>query len=176
MRIIGLDLSLSCTGLAKPDGTTRSVRTSEPPARHVARLFDLAVRTTAYFPLQRADVAVLEDHGGGPGGRHTTLALAELHGAIKVQLHANTIDVVLVNPMTLKTWAGQVIGRTIKSKDDMVSAALTLGYQPGNDNEADAALLHAVGMQRYHPSIDRPDLTVKLAGLAWPEAMEGAHA
>jgi Holliday junction resolvasome RuvABC endonuclease subunit len=181
VKIIGLDLSLSRTGLARPDGTTSSFRPKGGADNPAHRLHELRDRIGATLLAIRPHLAVLEgyqtnaQHAGGRGSETTTIRLAELGGAIRVELYANGVRYVEVHPSTLKAWAGLVLGHQVKSKDDMVSAALTLGGHPDNDDQADAFLLRCIGIQRYEPNPDWPDMTAKIAGLPWPE-LRAAHA
>jgi len=170
-RIAGFDLSISHSGLALPDGRTYAYTPHERD--RAGRLHELHSRICArldlYHVRQRIDVAVIEDYMKAVTNVATTYRLAELRGVIVQALYVRAIPFVEVHPSTLKAFAGKVIGRTVASKDDMVSAALTLGYKPTSDDEADAALLHAIGRQRYEPRDDWPMLSPTVLGLRWPE-------
>lgn len=177
IRVVGLDLSVARTGFALPDGRTLSCAPRQ--RAHAARLHELASRIFARIDIDhnrhRIDIAVVEGYLTHTAGAEASYRLAELGGVIRLFLYARGIPYVEVHPSTLKSWAGHVIGRPPASKDDMISAALTLGYQPRNDDEADAALLHAIGVQRYQPDPDRPGMTETLARLRWPELAGASH-
>lgn len=171
--VIGLDLAPARSGYCNPAGGTCTIaprRASAHPAERRADIrMQLAPRLTLDRRRRNARIVVTEQLLVGATSQLATIARAKLHGVVEEVLWIEGLLLVEVHPSSLKKWAGEVIGRTVQSKDDMVSAALTLGYQPANDDEADAALLHAVGMQRYSPDENRPGLTTTLAGLPWPD-------
>lgn len=168
MRTVGLDLSIARTGMAKPDGTLISIGAlHDAGTERGRRLNGIYHQIAAHLTTSRPQLAVIEQLPAR-GSVTTTLRLAELHGVIHHELFLQGIAIVEVNPMSLKAWAGLVIGHTVKSKDDMVSAALQAGYEPRNDDQADAALLQAVGHVAYGDRTDLPELTGTLAALPWP--------
>lgn len=187
--IVGIDAALAATGYTTATGTCHAIRPQRASATKRARRADIRMQLAPRLRLDRvrhhAAVAVIEGYLEGSNTIRATISRAELHGVIEEILYLETITPVFVNPSTLKSWAALILGRRPASKDDMVSAALTLGYDPhGDDNQADSALLHALGRQWYATEADKPvygwpllaDLTPNvrktLAKLAWPTLYE----
>lgn len=170
LRVLAFDLSLSRTGATWVTGRTASIYPDPGHPTGPRRLYQLKTKLERFIASSNAHVAVIEGYGGGPGGDLVTIRLAELGGVVRALLHEHgSIPVVEIHPSTLKSWAGHVLGHHPKSKDDMLSAALTLGFEPANHDEADAALLYAIGQQRYAWRDDWPGLTQTLARLPWPD-------
>jgi Holliday junction resolvasome RuvABC endonuclease subunit len=170
-KIIGLDLSLTSTGVALPDGTTVTIR-----PRHVdprgRRLNDLAGQLTTLLGKWTPQVAILE--GYAPSGRRFWVSFAyraEWTGLALTLLQRYRVAVVEVGPGKLKKYA---TGRGDADKDQMVAAAHAAGGTPANDDEADAYLLRAFGRLVIdgHDLFGQPDDEARrlhLAGdLWWP--------
>jgi Holliday junction resolvasome RuvABC endonuclease subunit len=175
VRVVGVDLGLERTGLAWITGQTRTIRPTAGASDPARRLDELDRLISRWFGT-RPHVAVIEGPGGGPGGERVTRRLAQLSGLVIVAAFRHCVPYVEVHPMSLKSWAGRINGRAVHSKDDMVSAAYTLGGQPANDDEADAFLLHALGLKFYEPleHADWPALTATILDLPWPEIRRAA--
>jgi hypothetical protein len=138
--VVGIDLSLTATGVAFANGSTALWR---PKARGVERL--AWFRDTiggGYDSDGEIDLVVLEDYA-----YHGRLAhsheLGELGGVVRLALHDAGIPFVAVVPSALKRYA---TGRGNASKDEMKAAARArLGFVGEDDNEADALWLRAMG-------------------------------
>lgn len=170
-RVMGLDLSMSATGIATWDGrplsTLRTV-TSEGDQR--LRRIMVTVRADAYDYIAKTpiELAVIEDlpthaHGAGITGM--------VHGAVRVALLELGVPYALVPPATLKKFA---TGRGNATKPDMRMALFQrTGMDIRDDNQADAWWLRAAGMEALgHPIVDLPQAQrAALAKVAWPEAV-----
>jgi Holliday junction resolvasome RuvABC endonuclease subunit len=151
IRVVGLDLSVVATGLAKPDGSTITIRpnaTSHEPAR---RLNQIVARLDPYLRLG-VDLAIIEGYSrGGPGGPHVMLRLAEVGGAVRLRLFELGIPYIEIPPSQLKKFA---TGSGAASKVEMLAAALDGGADVANDNEADAWHLYSIGRSQFSETWD----------------------
>lgn len=176
-RIIGLDLSLTSTGVALPDGTTTTIRPRNyaQTGRRLNELFGLLV---PYLDRQRPQVAIIEGYSFGSNMRGYARR-AEWVGCARLALERFRVPYVDVPPASLKKYATD---HGNADKAAMVQAALDAGGDPTNDDEADAYLLRAFGLL----VIDGTDLfsqptdearRLRLArDLWWPTIEELAHA
>lgn len=162
IRAVGIDASLTATGLACVDGTCR---TFKPHLEHPARLHELAARLGAKLYSQRPDIVVIEGYFSNPKFVHTAIQLAELGGALRVMLMEQSIPFVEIQPSALKMFA---TGNGNANKLFMLGTARLLGAEVANDNEADAWFLRLIALQRYEPTLDFPQLTESLTLLDWP--------
>lgn len=165
MNVIGLDLSISATGIALADGTCRTYRPTNGPADPSRRLHELVQRIGARIRAQRADLAVIEGYNPRGVQGFTMVRLAELGGAIRVVLHEEVIPFVEIAPKSLKLFAA---GDGDATKTHMMNAARALGATVENDNEADAWLLRCAALQHYQRRPDWPTVTRSIERLPWP--------
>jgi crossover junction endodeoxyribonuclease RuvC len=139
----GLDLSLTATGVALPDGTFATISTS---AKGMPRL--AAIRDAVLGMVGMADVVVVEGYSmgsGRAGGTTHAHGLGELGGVVRLALYEAGIPHVDVAPARLKKWA---TGRGNADKDAvLVKAARNWDVQ--DNNQADAAWLRHMGVCRY---------------------------
>lgn len=143
--IAALDLSLTQTGWARGNGTTREVgtlRTAQLRGMHRLRQIQQEVMRLA----TGADLVVIEGYSFGAKG-NAVVSLGELGGVVRLSLHVAGIPYVEAPPSTLKKY---LTGKGNAPKEAMLAAAIRrLGYAGSNHNEADAlALLHA-GLDAY---------------------------
>lgn len=164
MRIIGLDLSMSATGVAFPDGSTAVIKPrGEGDARllSIERQMDYILREVVH-----PDLAVVEQFGAFQGSAARTVPM--VHAVVRLCLMHAGIPYVLITPQTLKTFA---TGRHTADKTAMVVAALKrMGREFTDDNECDAAWLRAAGHYAYgEPVVELPKAhTDVLHKAAWP--------
>lgn len=164
-RVVGLDLSLTATGIASPDGTTTVLATK---LRGCERLIDLRDRTRKACEL--ADLVALEGYSFGSRNSHAH-ALGELGGVVRVALHVASVRFVEVPPSSLKKYA---TGKGNAGKEEMLAAAIRrLGYDGHDNNEADALWLRAMALDTLgHPVVDMPAVNrAALEKVAWPQVM-----
>lgn len=161
MRVIGLDLSLTSTGVALPDGSVRRITVKAVGVERLVRIAD-AVRRLAV-----ADLAVIE--GYAFGRQNQAAHLGELGGVIRVSLFGLGVPYVEVPPALLKKFA---TGKGNASKEDMLVAAVKrLGYDGASNDEADALWLRAAALDAYGlPVAEMPrDQRAVLGKVDWPE-------
>lgn len=144
VNVVGLDLSLSCTGVADDTGTTHTVIVA--PVRCggddlIARCIRIRLQIIDLTPA-RLDLVVIEDL---VARSQAAAALGVLHGTIRVWLRAAQVPVLLVPPATLKKYA---TGKGNANKDLVRDAARDrLGLPAGvTSDEADAAWLRQIGL------------------------------
>jgi crossover junction endodeoxyribonuclease RuvC len=141
VRLVGMDLSLSATGIAdvsgatvfKPKHTVPMIRLNE---------FDTWIRE--WIHIQKPSMVVIE--GYAYGAKNQREALGELHGVIRLALHQATVPFALVAPTQLKKFA---TGIGNANKDTMIGEAARIGC-PANDNNAvDAWWLYKMACEKY---------------------------
>ncbi|MFH8805306.1 Holliday junction endonuclease [Streptomyces sp. NPDC017936] len=161
---MGLDLSMTATGVAMPDGSTAVIK---PRGEGDRRLLSIEERIGAALRVGRPDLAVIEDDPGVFKGA-AAKAIPMVHATVRLTLMHAGVPYVLVNASTLKTYA---TGRHVADKTAMVVAALKrMGREFTDDNECDAAWLRAAGHAAYGaPVVEVPKAhTEALRKVAWP--------
>lgn len=160
--VIGLDLSLTATGIAYPDGHTSTIKTR--PADGDQRLVAIA-DTIAAACLLRPDLVVVEDL---PTHAKSAGITGMVHGAARVVLRRHGVPYVLVPPATLKAYA---TGKGNADKTAMAIAALRrFDREFADDNQVDAYWLRHAGLDQYgHAEVLMPVAQrERLGKVAWP--------
>lgn len=160
--VLGLDLSLTGTGIAYPDGSVTTIKTRPGDKdRRLVRICDAIA--DALDP--GLDLVVIEDL---PTHAKSAGITGMVHGVARLVLAQNKIPYVLVAPATLKAYA---TGKGNADKTAMAVAALKrAGREFADDNECDAWWLRAAGLDWYGcpeyvvPKAQRD----RLAKVAWP--------
>lgn len=151
--VIGLDISLVATGIAKSTGFVFTSKGEKGDAR-LDRLY-----RDVYAVAETARLAVIEDL---PMSGHSAALLGNAQGVVKLALYRRGVPYVKVVPSTLKKW---VTGSGDASKKDMLNAipggVLSAGVfgNPNDDNQVDAYWLRELGL-------------AKLAGKPVPEVVK----
>jgi Holliday junction resolvasome RuvABC endonuclease subunit len=153
VRVVGLDLSMTATGICEADGTTRTVRFTSDTAGD-ARLVHIA--GTAGVACIGADLVVIEDlptHAMAAG------ITGMVHGAVRADLISEGVPYVLITPATLKKYA---TGRGNAGKPEMAVALFKrFGLELTDDNQVDAFWLRAAGHDLLgQPLVQMPLLQV----------------
>lgn len=137
MRIVGLDLSLTATGICDE---YRGARVYKSKHRGCARLADL--RDHIYTIVDDDRLVVLE--GYSYASANQAHQLGELGGVIRLAITETGAPYVDVPPSTLKKFA---TGKGNANKAAMGLAAARAGYDgPGDDNAIDAWWLMQMGV------------------------------
>lgn len=165
-HIIGLDLSITATGLALWDGTTQTITAAKWGGDW--RLVNIRKTVLHHALTPRTHLAVIEDlpthaHGAGITGM--------VHGVVREALLDNGIPYVLIPPATLKKYA---TGRGNATKADMRMALYQrAGIDLRDDNQVDAAWLRVMGLDALgRPLIDLPkSQRAALDKVTWPEVV-----
>ncbi len=148
---IGLDLSLSCSGVAWSVGPYGSINTDTIRSEKIfgaARLAELRPQMADMLNNIKLEngkaYAAMEDYAMGGSGRVT--GLAEWGGLVKLMLHEMGIPVLLVAPATLKYLLS---GNGHAQKPEMQAAVeLATARKYDTHDEADAAALVTVLKRR----------------------------
>lgn len=145
MQIMGLDLSITRTGVSLPDRTTLAVVppkqvTGDDRLEYFADHIGLAARTA------RVDLVVIEGLGGIYKGE-AARTMPMMHGAIRLELKRNRVPYVLLSPSSLKKFA---TGNGGADKTAMALASLKrLGREYRTNDECDADWLRIAGRTVY---------------------------
>lgn len=162
MNVLGLDLSITATGVAYPDGRTHTVSTRRTGDHRLLVIRGMVLDAVGHGHV---DLAVIEDlpthaHGAGVTGM--------VHGVVRAELLSHDVPYVLVTPATLKKYA---CGKGNATKPDMRMALFqraTLDLR--DDNQVDAWWLRAAGLDQLgEPVVQVPQShRAALAKVAWP--------
>ena len=140
MKIIGLDLSVVQTGVARIDGSTFIVKTRDRDGD--LRLCQ--IRNAVAAAALGADLAVIEDV---PKTSFSTKSLAMVHGAVRSKLLDMGVPYALCLPAALKSYA---VAKGSASKSQLAVAALKrTGLEFATDDECDAWWLRHAGLDFY---------------------------
>jgi len=143
MRIMGLDPSMSSTGIALPGNETLALK---PRGTGDDRLVYITDHVLLSARTARVDFVVCEDVPSrmiGAAGK----VIPMLHGAIRLDLIRAGIPYMVLSPSTLKKFA---TGKGTADKTAMALAALKrFGQEFGTSDECDAAWLRWAGHFAY---------------------------
>jgi len=151
VNVIGLDLSLTATGIAYRNGDTATVKTKTSDGDR--RLVDITWHVEdALRGDDGVDLVVIEDlptHAMAAG------ITGMVHGAVRAMLIDRGAPYVLVTPATLKAYA---TGKGNADKTAMAIAAFKRGGREfGDDNQCDAWWLRLAGLDLLGvPEIELP--------------------
>ena len=142
--IIGLDLSLTCTGVCilRPDGTRRLEAWKTKKLRgHERMAYILDALEAMVFDVRHSHgigrIIIEGPSYGSQGQGH--FDIGGLTWLVKHRLWTLDLDYTDVPPSTLKKFA---TGRGNAKKSEMLATAIRkYGYEGHDDNEADALLL-----------------------------------
>lgn len=171
-RVLGLDLSVSCTGVCLPDGTTYRIKTRDRDGD--GRLSTIRDRIRADIAHHQPQLAVIEDL---PMTANAAGITGMVHGVVRAELADAGVPRALVVPATLKCYACDH-GRA--DKRQMAAAAyLHAGVEfpgdlkPNGDggDMCDAWWLRAAGLDWLgHPLFELPTAQRKrLTKARWPQ-------
>lgn len=166
-RVIGIDPSMTATGIAYADGSTRVIRTD--PKAGDDRLADIDNQVRSAI-CDEIDLAVVEDLPRNAMGAGIT-GLA--HGVIRLALLREGVPYIRVPAATLKVYA---TGKGTATKPDMrLELFKRTNLDVRDDNEVDAAWLRLLGLDLAgRPEINLPQTHRRaLDKLTLPAAYNG---
>jgi Holliday junction resolvasome RuvABC endonuclease subunit len=137
-RVVGLDLSMTATGIAWCDGSTYTVAGRETGDR---RLLTICQEVGIAVDGRDIDLVVIEDL---PTHAKSAGITGMVHGAVRAYLLRLKVPYVLITPASLKKYA---TGKGNAGKPEMAVAAFKrAGKEFGDDNQCDAWWLRAMGL------------------------------
>ena len=142
VEVMGLDLSLAATGIAT-EGGVRVVGTKPKDGDDIDRADIILNGVVSHgFAVNQDTCTVWLESLISQG--HQIHRLGMLHGIVRAGLRRMGIPVVLISPSKLKKYT---TGKGVATKGVMIGQAVRLlGYEGGNDNEADALWLRQMGL------------------------------
>lgn len=171
-RVLGIDLSLTCTGLAGPVWTD----TIKPPAKMRGTVRMMHIRSTLLDRyLNGLDLVAIEGPSyGSQAGQSGHHERAGLWWLVRCVLDARGHDVAVIPPASVKKYA---TGRGNASKVDMVrEVTKRFPWFVGGEDEADALVLAAMAADHLgQPMADMPAAHRKaLDAVQWPDLAQAA--
>lgn len=161
--VIGLDLSMTATGVALPDGTTLTIK---PKGTGDGRL--LYIRDQIGQAVRGTDALIVLEDMPARLMANAAKAVGFVHGAVRSLLLEEGFAYAAVSPATLKSYA---TGKGNADKTGMAMAAYKrAGLEFADDNQCDAAWLRWAGLDHLdHPEFSLPAAQrERLAKVAWP--------
>jgi len=141
VEIMGLDLSITATGVCLPDRTTYTIKTKTVDRDRRINV----IRDRIAADLWGVDLVILEDFTSGLMGA-ASHALGLTHGAVRALLMDFGVPYVIVSPKTLKAYATD---NGNADKAAMILAAYKRGDREfRDDNQCDAWWLHVAGQDQ----------------------------
>ena len=165
-RILGLDLSLTATGICTVEGSTFTVSTRAAEGdRRLTTIGDAINHALVTTPVA---LAVIEDL---PTHAHSAGITGMVHGVARLTLMRRGVPYALVAPATLKAFA---TGKGNATKSEMAVAAFRRGGETfgGDDNQCDAWWLRQAGLHHLGApeAIPLPKAQVaRLDRVTWPD-------
>lgn len=173
MRVMGLDLSLTGTGVCLPDGSTTLIKTGS--LKGCERLSEIrsAVAGAVFLPDMMPQLVVVEDYAAHAKGDES--GKAELHGVILLAFYDWSIPVAKVNPSTLKAY---VVGGGAKKEDMKLAAYKHYRREFASSDECDAFWLYVMALEQFGQAPQMVERRLakqeaasvrSLAKVEWPE-------
>lgn len=170
-NVVGLDLSLTGTGVAHPGGGSSTIRTKLTGAARLGYLRDLIGQ---WLSDERTDLVAVEGYAFGRTNK--AHQMGELGGVVRLMLHERGQPWCEIPPSSMKKYA---TGKGNAGKSEVLVAAVRrLGYDGADDNQADALWLRAMALDHLGaPCVQVPashrDALVKVQ---WPAIdLDGAR-
>ena len=161
-RVLGLDLSITATGVAMPDGQLDTLR---PSTVGDYRLDEIA--QAVGILAAGVDVVAIEE---GLVKSFASFKLGMVHGAVRRRLIVAGIPYALVAPATLKKYATGSGGSGVSKADMRMALYKRAEIDERDDNRVDAWWLRAAALDAYgYPIVEMPRLNVEALGkVEWP--------
>ena len=162
-RVVGLDLSITATGVAWCDGSLYTVKTRAEGDRRLIEIFHEVAIAVEGRSIALVVIEDLPTHAKGAG------ITGMVHGAVRAGLMSMRVPYALITPASLKKYATGV-GNCGKSA--MAIAALKRhGREIPDEDQCDAWWLRAAGLDHLgHPLAPMPAThRTALDKVAWPD-------
>lgn len=149
-RVMGLDLSITATGVALPDGTVTTLRFGADLGDR--RLLSIHHHLYDAIAFDHLDLVVIEDL---PVNARAGGVIGMVHGVVRRLLLEHGAPYLLVPPATLKTYA---TGKGNSDKPDMrMSLYQRAALDLRDNNQVDAVWLRLLGLDHLgHPELTLP--------------------
>lgn len=140
--VVGLDLSVRCSGIAHADGYVDTYKPEADAATNMGldRLCEVRDHILDILP---GDIELVMMEGLAFDAHDTSRQLAQLTGIVRAALFDRRVQFLVVTPSTLKKYATGS-GRSTKAQV-LQQAQRRLGYEGTLHDEADALWLRAIG-------------------------------
>jgi len=160
MKIIGLDLSLSETGLVQIENdkkTHEELIRSKPTdyehlknkdAREIARILDILDRIIFFIDVLKTDFVVIEGASLHSFKTRSLFTLGKLHGLVEMALVKKRIDFKIVPPSSLKKF---ITGKGNAKKELMLLKV----YKKYNEEFDNNNLCDAFALAKYGESFNQ---------------------
>jgi Holliday junction resolvasome RuvABC endonuclease subunit len=164
-RILGLDLSICCTGISGPDWTD-----TIKPSKKLDTLgrIDVIVRELADRFLAGVDLVALE--GIAMAAHDTNRQIAGLNWIVRRELWKRGVPFASVPPTTLKQY---IAGKGNAAKADVVrEVTRRFPWFEGGEDEADAVVLAAMAAERVGSpmaQLPKAQRDTAMAKVVWPD-------
>ncbi len=171
-KVLGVDISITCTGLAGP-GWTDTIRPPKADKASIYQRMDHVVATLADY-LTGVDLVVVE--GLAMAAHDTNRQIAGLNWIVRRDLWKRRIPFASVPPSVVKKYA---TGNGSADKAAMVLAtARRFSWFDGGEDESDAVWLMAAGRDVLGaPLVPMPQVQrAVLAKVEWPDLAEAVAA
>ena len=162
MKILGLDLSITATGVADHDGGTSTIKPATAGDRRL-----VTIRDAVGLVVGGCDLVAIEELP--PIRAHALGILGMVHGVVRSALIMWRIPYVLIPPGNLKKYA---TGKGSATKPDMRMALFQrAGLDLRDDNQVDAWWLRAMALDHYgQPTVALPKIhRDALNKVLWPD-------
>lgn len=172
MRVVGLDLSLTATGVADQDGA-RVIRTGDMRGAERLKFLGAAIDRICmgkdYLEI-KADIVILEGPSYGSEHSHQH-SIGKLAGVVEVCLYQRGIPFIEIPPSKLKKFA---TNKGNAPKDLVLSEAVRMNNEINDNNAADAYFLRLMGLAHYEQrDVIAPAFRAAvLKSIEWPELKE----
>lgn len=171
VRVIGIDPSLSATGLALPDGSTQTILYSPRNLIGDVRLEIVYEALSALLLEHDVTHAVIEDL---PAHAKSAGLTGKMQGIVRLALLQAKIPYVAVVPSSVKKFA---TGKGTADKSDLrMSLYQRCGIDEKDDNRVDAFWLRQMAMHKLGlPEVDLPKANLEsLEKVAWSDSFDGS--
>ena len=161
--VLGLDLSVTASGVALPNGRLKTVKPYFGPEHPGRRWDELDGHFEQIVRYLHPRIAVVE--GIGLHGYPLSLvAMGGIHAIVLRRLFRASVEVFVAAPTQLKQWA---TGKGTATKEEMVAAAVAAGADPEDDNQADAFFLRQMGLAAVERGVLADHQAAVLDRLDW---------
>lgn len=143
---LGIDQSLNATGLCLVDAEGRVHFQQTVNPNKLRGVHRLAYVKAAVKPLLDARTKFVAFEGYSYNSVGRVFELGEVGGVLRLLVHEHQLTYVDVSPVSLKKFA---TGNTSAEKEDMIAAARRSGFDPADDNQADAYFLSQVARHTH---------------------------